>query len=646
MRGFALAVGIALLGVGLVSGADPEGAVPLNVADSGKEIHGTNDAQHGGTAGHLPPTQENVSLVGKMSINQDQEGRVADVGVLGDYAYVAAWGAPNCQKGGVYVFDISDPSSPKQINFIRTANDSYSGEGVQAVHLSTSAWTGDLLAFNNEDCLDKSQGSNAPSGKTSVHSIGGASFIDVTNPKTHKYLAEGVGDRSNGPFGTANTEADAHEIHSVFVWEDENGTATNSDDTAYAVTVDNEEQWDVDILDITNPASPALIAEYDLNALFPQIIQSDLGSGSSFLHDMVVKEIDGNYVMLLSYWDAGYVAMNVNDPRAPVYIADTDFTNPDPLLNERINPDPNLPSEGNGHQSEFSMNNDFVVAADEDFGPFAPFISIDGGPQKPFSAGTATGPSLGEGDTLAGPTRFVGQACAAVPAPGGADVIAVIERGACSFQVKFDNVTAAGYVAGIVFNSADPAASPNCEGLVGMLATVTIPSFFVARSAGFEILGVAGYNPDNCPVGANPALPAVGTAGLPISITVAFDGWGYVHLYSYPAMTELDTYAIPEAHDATKATGFGDLSVHEVAMSEQVNDIAYFAYYAGGFRVARIVGDDLVEVGRFIDDGGDGGNNFWGVQVWEHDGKEYVLASDRDYGVYIFEYTGPGSPND
>ena len=181
-----------------------------------------------------------------------------------------------------------------------------------------------------------------------------------------------------------------------------------------------------------------------------------------------------------------------------------------------------------------------------------------------------------------------------------------------------------------------------------MLATVTIPSFFVARSAGFEILGVAGYDPDDCLTlpDPNPALPAVGTAGLPISISVAFDGWGYVHLYSYPAMTELDTYAITEAHDVTKATGFGDLSVHEVAMSEQVNDIAYFSYYAGGFRVARIAGGQLNEVGRFIDDGGDGGNNFWGVQVWQQGDKEYVLASDRDYGVYIFEYTGPGSPND
>jgi hypothetical protein len=607
-----------------------DGAVPIPREDEAHHIH----AQHDGPDGHLPATDLNVDVVGRMRINQDQEGRVADVGVLGNYAYLAAWSAPNCQKGGVYVFDISKPSAPKQINFIRTANDSYSGEGIQAIHLSTPSFTGDLLAFNNEECTDNA-------GNTSKHAIGGASFIDVTNPKVHKYLATGVGDRSAGPFGTPDTETDAHEIHSVFVWEDEQGTATIADDKAYAVIVDNEEQWDVDVLDITNPRSPVLIAEHDLNALFPQIIQPDLGSGSSFLHDMVVKEIDGDQILMASYWDGGYVALNVNDPAAPIHIADSDFTDPDPLLFERTGA--TLPPEGNGHQAEFSRDNDFVVAADEDFGPFAPFISIAGGASQPFSAGTATGPSLGEGDTLAGPTRFVGQACGSVPAAGGAGVIAVIERGSCSFQAKFDTVTAAGYAAGIVFNSADPAASPNCEGLLGMLATVTIPSFFVARSVGFEILGVGGYDPGTCLTGPNPVLPAVGTAGQSISINVAFDGWGYVHLYSYPSMTELDTYAIPEAHDETKATGFGDLSVHEVAMSRQANDLAYFSYYAGGLRVARIVDDELVEVGRFI---AEGGNNFWGVEVWEHEGKEYVLASDRDYGVYIFEYTGPGNPND
>ena len=626
-RAIALGAVLALAIAGPAGAIDPdeEGALPILTDAERERIHD----QHGGIDGHLPASQSgSIELISKTRINQDEEGRVADVGVLGNYAYLAAWGAPRCQKGGVYVFDINDPANPKQINFIRTANDSYSGEGIQAISLSTSAFTGDVLAFNNESCLNQA-------GKTSKHAIGGFTLVDVTNPKTHKFLVEGFGDHDTA---TLSDEADAHEIHSVFIWEDDQGTATNDDDKAYAVTVDNEEDVDVDIYDITDPRNPSMVIEFEADARFPQIVQPDLGSGSSFLHDMVVKNIGGSWVMLLSNWDGGYVAVNVDDPADPTYIGDTDFNTPDPELFESTGAA--LPPEGNGHQAEFSLNSNYIVAADEDFGPFAPFISIAGGPSMPFSAGVATGPQLAEGDSLEGDTRFAGLGCTAdapFPAPDGA-TIAVIERGGCTFQEKLDNATAAGYEAAIIFNSTGGV--PGCEALVNMLATTTIYAFFVARSVGYDILGVPGYVPANCPAGPNPPLPDVGDPGEHIRITVAFDGWGYVHLYQNGAgkMVELDTYAIPEAHDPDFASGFGDLSVHEVAMSEVRNDLAYFSYYSGGFRVAQIQGTELVEVGHFIDEGG---NNFWGVQVWEHEGTEYVLASDRDFGLYIFQYTGP-----
>jgi manganese oxidase len=62
-----------------------------------------------------------------------------------------------------------------------------------------------------------------------------------------------------------------------------------------------------------------------------------------------------------------------------------------------------------------------------------------------------------------------------------------------------------------------------------------------------------------------------------------------------------------------------------------------FSYYAGGMRVAKIVDNKLVEVGHYIDTGG---NNVWGVQVFQHGGQEYFAASDMDHGLYIFRYTG------
>jgi hypothetical protein len=209
----------------------------------------------------------------------------------------------------------------------------------------------------------------------------------------------------------------------------------------------------------------------------------------------------------------------------------------------------------------------------------------------------------------------------------------------CTFTEKVANVIGAGgYDAVLVFNRTGTDA---CNGSLGMSVEGDIPTFGVApRGQGFAIFDV-GYDNAACLAGAGPEqLPvALGTIGDTLRFSSEFDGWGYVHLFqnSNGKMAELDTYAIPEAHDPAYAAGFGALSVHEVATSNVRNDLAYYSYYSGGFRVTKIVADKLVEVGHFIDVGG---NNFWGVQTFQHQGQEYVAASDRDFGLYIFKYTG------
>ena len=622
MRRRSVAALVAASALGLsVSGAGAHVDVVLvddGAIDNAQETHIHH--QHGGEEGHLPPGSANVRLVGKGRINQDgKEGRVADVAVFGGYAYLAAFWEPTCQKGGAYVFDIKDPSKPKQINFIRTANDSYVGEGVQVIHISTPAYNGDVLAMNNEICNEAKGDEKHPNG--------GMTLVDVSNPKVHKYLAEHAGDKAS--------DGSINEIHSVFMWDAGN--------KAYAVLVDNEENTDVDIMDISDPRNPVMVAEYDLAAEFPQIVQSNVGLDSVFHHDVVVKEIAGRQIMLVSYWDGGYVKLDVTDPANAVYLADNDFASPDSEAAESgLTVDP----EGNAHQSEFSSDNAYIVAADEDFNPYkAKATNVDDGTEFTAIQGSDV-PGIPQGDSIDGDTVYVGLACSAgtaVPAATGPDQIAVVERGVCTFQEKLDNVAAAGgYVAVLVFNREESAVGDGCETLISMLVSSALPTFFVTREVGFGLFDQT-YNHAACLAGDGTAtLPgtAVGTVGDEVSMASIFDGWGYVHLYANGngKLVELDTYAIPQAHDPAFADGFGDLSVHEVAMSHEENTLAYFSYYASGFRVARIENNELVEKGHFIDEGG---NNFWGVQVFEHQGKELVAASDRDFGIYIFEYTGP-----
>lgn len=603
--------------VGGTAGAhpEPESDGGVHISDGPRDAH-----QHGETAGHLPASStDNIEVVSKLKLKNVVPEKIADVGVLGDYAYLAAWGVVTCKYNGVHVVNIADVENPKEVAFIPSKEGSYPGEGVQALSISTPAFTGDILVTNNEKCNENA-------------GFGGMNIYNITNPAHPTPLAEGIGDFTVRGQG----KKAANEIHSVFAWD--------AGDKAYAVMVDNEEGMDVDIMDITNPKKPFLAAEYDLDVLFPQILQAAPSNLIEvFLHDMIVKEIDGRQVMLLSYWDAGYVKVDVTDVLNPLYLGDTDFTDPDPeaagFFTDEGEP---VPPEGNGHQAEFTADNAYVIGADEDFNAYAAVTRnlTDGTDINTGGQGSNTTP-LQPGDTIEGSTTFAGRACngdPAVPAgdPNAVD-IAVVERGLCTFTEKVQNVVAAGgWDALLIFNRTG---SDACDQTLGMLAEGNIPTFGVApRGEGFAIFN-APYDNAQCLAGNGSQLAPIpiGTKGDTLRFSSYFDGWGYVHLFRNQdgKMAELDTYAVPEAHDPAYASGFGDLSVHEVATSHQVANRLYFSYYAAGFRVAEIVNDKIVEVGHYI---AEGGNNFWGVEVFEKDGQEYVAASDRDHGLWIFKY--------
>ena len=184
--------------------------------------------------------------------------------------------------------------------------------------------------------------------------------------------------------------------------------------------------------------------------------------------------------------------------------------------------------------------------------------------------------------------------------------------------------------------------SDACNQTLGMSVAGDIPTFGVApRAQGYAIFGKAGYNDAACLAGDGSVQSgiALGVTGDILTFGSYFDGWGYVRLFRNGTgkLAELDQYAIPEAHDPAYADGYGDLSVHEVATSPTQSSLAYYSYYSGGLRVTRIENGKLVEKGHLIDQGG---SNLWGVDVFEDAGKEYVAASDRDKGLYVFRYTG------
>ncbi|HEX2031072.1 MAG TPA: hypothetical protein VHL78_06705 [Actinomycetota bacterium] len=619
LMAFALAVSVAGSSIAL---AHPDG--PEDQAGD----------QHGSAGGHLAPSSANVELVGTADLT-NVPGGISDVGTYGNYAYLGAFnpecaGRPGAQGTGVHVVDISDPSSPTKVGFIPAHANSYVGEGVQVFHAETPAFSGEMLVHNNETC----GGGFAP---------GGVSLWDVSDPLNPTLLS------NFGDTVPAIANQAAHTTHSTFGWwVPETGKA-------YVMATDNQELGDVDIFDVTNPLAPVQVAETGFDN-WPSA-HSPLANGDTvFNHDMQIKKIGTKWLALISYWDAGWVIVDVTDPANPAFVRDSDYPTPDPLTGFAI-------PEGNGHQAWWSSNDKFIIGTDEDFSPTRTNCEILSGP----SAGATPCGEFGFTPSIesmfpggfSGTTVWGGSGCNEdvdgngtgdrnevladhTQAQTGADAM-VFTRGVCFFSDKIRTAELAGY--SMVFVGQSHVGARN-----GLL-----PDGFICGGQGSPIAGTAaaaclGHRAmhnlfDDAPAyaGADTAdMPAKGTLGHSVFAKGGvFDGWGYVHLLDANTLQEIDAYAVPEALDPAFQSGFGNLTVHEVQTDPRPKvNLAYFSYYDAGLRVAKFGKNGIEEVGHYI---ADGGNDFWGIepaQLGKSKGQPLLLMSDRDSGLWIFRYTG------
>lgn len=610
-RGTVILFSVVLVTAGLTVG--PANATTTIFDDGGVVVE---NHTHGVATGDLDASRKDVTLVGKAAVANAQDGIVSDVGVLGNYAYLGAFNSTPCQ-GGVYIMDISDLRNPHQVGFIASSPGSFVGEGVHPIQFSTPAFTGDVLAYSNEVCTNAA----APPA------VGGATLVDISDPLHPVVLANGFG--AVDP----STTTRARTVHSTFMWQTGNGPNRK----AYIVLPDSNTPM-VPIFDITDPRNPVQVIDVDLTVMFPQILQPGADLDSVFFHDVVVRKHGNRHLMLLSFWDAGYVVLDVTDPAHPAYVADSDFTSPDPQLLESTGVA--LGPEGNGHYAEFVHNNQYIVTTDEDFGPTRVRVTTnDAGEFRAVQAGSAQLPTNG---TLSGTTIFVGLGCNTAPPPDapadGGQYIALVERGGCTFTEKAANIESRGYIGSIVFNRTGP--SGGCGSVINPSVTANKPFFSVSRPTGLSIVDAdAGYDEAACQASSDSIPVPVGTVGDTVTMAATFDGWGYVHLFrnGNGKLQELDTYSVRQGMDPAYANGFGSLSVHEVAASAQSPHLVYLSYYDAGLRVISVKNGRITEVGHFVDAGG---NDFWGVQLIRRAGGEYVLASDRDFGLYILKFTG------
>lgn len=609
--------------------------------DSPLEVEHAHEARHTEEGGHLPPSRKNVELLGKIKLTDVPRG-VGGIWGFKNFAYLNAYTGecPERGRGGVHVVDISNPRNPRKAAFIPAAEDTFATEGVNVIHLENRFFKGDLLVHQNEICGD--------------NGVGGIDIVNVTNPRNPKIIAQGVGDETyfGEELGFVN------EVHGTYTWK--------MGGRAFVVMSDDYEAGfqDVDIMEITNPRKPRLISEVGLPD-WPGVEEPLAYADTVFHHEAWVHkdERTGRFRMVVSYWDAGFVMLNVTNPAKPRLIGDYDYPVPDPLTGFN-------PPEGNAHHAVIQQG--FVLGADEDFAPYRPDFRITSGPNVgTFPAGEFgwTVPTAQLPDkTLNGPTVFGGYACTLdhqdpVPPASvlgavqpGEEKILVVSRGpvadpnheheACFFSEKVEAAQTAGYDAVVVANhhvGATAGQTPDSFlcGSKGHEFEVTIRGICVGHRALHLLFGTqpnyqVPYPPANSPENTEPRLGALGAR---VNITAEFDGWGYAHLIDQRTMQEVDAYAIRQAIDEKFATGFGNFTIHDFHPDPRFGmNLTYASWYMGGLRVLRFgrqVG--LRELGHWIGRG----INFWGVFALKRANKRpLLLMSDMDYGLYVLRYTG------
>src|ERR671918_23752 len=614
--------------------------------------------QHGPSTGHLSGSVDQVELVGKLELT-NQVGDISDISAMATtsdgtwYAYLGNWGGfdarnqtPACNSGGVHIVDISNPARPVKVGFLNAGGTGYQTEGIQALHIDTDDYTGDILIVSNEWCLERANPKLNP---------GGITIYDIDDPTNPVTLVDDFGD-----FDEHGTRA--NESHSAIAWD-------AGDGHAYAAAIDNEEVEDVDLFDITDPSNPELIAETEL----PGVNVNAHGQLKT-AHDFDVLQFpDDSWHLMVSDWDAGWIDVDVTDPANPVIVGDFDYAECDQVVQAETGDC--LQPEGNAHQGEWTSDGSVFVGTDEDFAPYRTSdFEITSGPHAgvypSVPVGGAQSPAILPDLMLDGPVVYGGYGCpASAPIPSPEDVpgyldmleegeekIVALQRGpfddpsapeeACFPGEKAHEAVEAGWDAVLFVQShVGPEDPPFCGSGAFVDEVVGVCTNHEAFHRLFDV-------PPFTPPWEYPDGPAIGDIGDRISVSSTLDGWGYVRVLdtSNPAApNEVSQITIPETIDKDFAFGFGDLTVHEVEVprgdpneggpSPDDDVLAYFSWYSGGLRVVDISDPaSPQEVGFYIDEDG---NNFWGVALaLDENGDRIILVSDRDFGLFIFRYTG------
>jgi hypothetical protein len=233
-----------------------------------------------------------------------KQNSFGDVYAHNGFAYVGTH-TRNGANGGVRVFDLKDPSNPKEIAMFGNEIPGTWQEKVIVKTINTDHFKGDLAVVSVQQL-----------SSANPDSKGGFLLYDVTDPYNPEKL--GFWEVYKGTRGT-------HELYLTTQGNRAVVLAANP----YADYYSHGEQKDFQIVDVSDPTNPQTIYQFDPRSL--EEVADDFNGyhwqspdGKTrpvFNHSTMV---DGKYAYV-SMWDLGTVIFDIQDPANPVYLGRTDY---------------------------------------------------------------------------------------------------------------------------------------------------------------------------------------------------------------------------------------------------------------------------------------------------------------------------------
>ncbi len=253
----------------------------------------------------------------------------ADVWAHGHYAYVGSrCGEPIVGGRGVSVVDISDPRTPHVVSRLR--NPVFSrAEDVVVRHVDTPGFEGELAVVGVQVCFDSGHEEETPAGLW---------LYDVTDAEHPALLSRW--EVPIGDVGCHEVDLVAREDGMVLA-----GCAHNFVDQAFVGTPA------VEFVDVTDPNRPTVASTWTMEGVDPF---GGIGCAPVvFAHS--VRFQDGGASAYVSYWDAGVVRLDVEDPSTPMPTATTQIAPPD--------------EDGDVHSTTLARDGRWLVVNPEDTSP-------------------------------------------------------------------------------------------------------------------------------------------------------------------------------------------------------------------------------------------------------------------------------------